>query len=270
VGRLTGRVAVVTGAGRGIGAATAQRFAAEGAALLLNDRDVEPLEAVAAALRREGARVAAVPGDCADPLVATRIADTAVEVHGTIDVLVCNAGGTADAPFHALDAEAWDAVDRDVVRSAVEAVRACLVEMRGRAQDELALHGRVAHQRKIITTAAASYLSGSPGQANLTAASGAVVGLTRTLARELGSFGITVNCVAPGFITTRLTAPRGAEDHLGVAEPIRQMTKAMTALGRYGTPEDVAGVHAFLASADADFVTGATIPVTGGMLGTCV
>jgi 3-oxoacyl-[acyl-carrier protein] reductase len=106
--------------------------------------------------------------------------------------------------------------------------------------------------------------------AALFAAAGAVVGLTRTLARELGSFGINVNAVAPGFIETRLTAALGADDAVGVAEPVRQMTKAMTALGRYGTPEDVARAHLFLASADADFVTGITLPVTGGMLGTCV
>ena len=136
------------------------------------------------------------------------------------------------------------------------------------ATAELARHGRVAWQRKITNTAAGALYTGNPGQANLAAGAGAVVRLTRTLARELGGFGINVNPVAPGFIDTRLTA--AADDGTGVPEPLRQMTKAMTALGRFGSPEDVARVHLFLASSDADFVTGVTIPVTGGLLGTAV
>lgn len=269
-GRLAGRVAVITGAGRGIGAATARLFAEEGAAVVINDRDAEPLEATAGLLRAAGERVAVAHGDCADPAVAKLIADTAVESHGTVDIVINNAGSVADGVFHALDDGDWDRVLHDQVRGAVATTRACLVEMRGRAQDELAEHGVIDHQRKVVLTAASAFLTGSPGQANLTAAAGAVVGLTRTLARELGGFGINVNAVAPGFIETRLTAAMGADDRLGVAESVRQMTKAMTALGRYGAPEDVARAHMFLASAEADFITGTTLPVTGGMLGTCV
>lgn len=270
MGRLAGRVAVITGAGRGIGAATARLFAAEGAAVALNDRDAEPLQDTAAQIRGAGGRVIAVPGSCADPVVAAELAERAVAELGTIDIVVTSAGSEVDAPFHTAPQDAWDTVDRDLVRSAVAGIRACLVELRGRAQDELALDGRVHHQRKVVLTTAASYLTGSPGQANLTAAAGALVGLTRTLARELGGFGINVNAVAPGFVETRLTAPQGSDDPHGVAMPIRQMAKAMTALGRYGTPEDVARAHLFLASADADFITGITLPVTGGMLGTCL
>jgi 3-oxoacyl-[acyl-carrier protein] reductase len=268
VARLAGRVAVITGAGRGIGAATARLFAAEGAALVLNDRDAEPLGATAEAVRADGGAVAAVAGDCAEGAVADRIAETAVGTHGTIDIVVCSAGTLADGVFHALDEASWSRVHRDLVQSAVATTRACLVELRGRAQDELVRDGRVAHQRKIVLTSAASALTGSPGQATLTTAAGAILGLNRTLARELGGFGINVNAVVPGFIETRLTASLGADGDVGVAEPVRQMTKAMTALGRHGSPEDVAKVHLFLASADADFVTGAAIPVTGGMFGT--
>lgn len=267
--RLSGRVAVITGAARGIGAATARLFAEHGAALVLNDRDATPLEETARGIRLGGAPVVVVAGDCADRQVADRIAETAVAAHGTIDIVVNNAGSLADGVFHALDDEAWAAVRHDLVDAAFATTRACLVELRGRAQDELARDGRVAHQRKVILTSAASALTGSPGQATLTTAAAAILGLNRTLARELGGFGINVNAVVPGFIETRLTAALDADGELGVAEPVRQMTKAMTALGRYGTPEDVARVHLFLASSDADFVTGASIPVTGGMLGTC-
>ncbi len=266
--RLTDRVAVITGAGRGIGAATAQLFATHGAGVIVNDRDAEVAEETARAVRDGGGRAIAVAGDCAAPGVARHLADSAIDEFGTIDIVVCSTGSMADGVFHTLDDDDWGSVHRDMVTAAVAVVRACLVEMRGRAQDELAASGSVAHQRKIILTSAASHATGSPGQANLTAAAGAVVGLTRTLARELGGFGINVNAVAPGFIETRLTAAQGADDRSGVAEPIRQMTKAMTALGRYGTPRDVAHAHLFLASGDSDFVTGVTLPVTGGMLGT--
>ena len=128
-------------------------------------------------------------------------------------------------------------------------------------------NGRVAYQRKIVNTSSSVAFTGNPGQANYTAAKGAIISLTRTLARELGPFGINVNAVAPGFIETRLTAVRADGDQLGIPEATRQMAIAITALGRAGTPADVANVHAFLAGPDSDFVTGVTIPVTGGQLG---
>lgn len=269
MGRLAGRVAVITGAGRGIGAATASRFAAEGARLALNDIDADAVEQVRAAVEAAGGTAVAVPGDVADAEVAARLHAAAVAELGGVDVVVANAGTTADAAFHALDADSWDLVYRACVLTTVAVVRAWLPALRDRVQAELAEHGRVAYQRKLTTTAAATYLTGNPGQANVTAAGGAVVGLTRTLARELGSLGVNVNAVAPGFIDTRLTAPQPAGGGLGQPEPVRQMTKAMTALGRHGTPEDVAAVHLFLASSDADFVSGITLPVAGGLLGTC-
>jgi 3-oxoacyl-[acyl-carrier protein] reductase len=139
--------------------------------------------------------------------------------------------------------------------------------MRQVAKAELKATGKVAYVRKIVNTSSSVAFTGNPGQANYTAAKGAIISLTRTLARELGPLGITVNAVAPGFIETRLTAAKGEDDELGVPEAMRQMAVAITALGRPGRPEDVAAVHAFLAGPDSDFVTGVTIPVTGGQLG---
>ena len=263
MGRLDGRVAIITGAARGIGEATARLFAAEGAALVLNDVDEEPLRAVAGEL---GAH--AVPGDVAAD--ADRIVEAALGAAGAVDVLVNNAGTRADAPFHLMTADEWDRVFGAILTGTLRMCQAVTPHFRDRAMAELAEDGQVAHQRKITNTAPASFLLGSPGQANLTAAGGAVVGLTRTLARELGGFGVNVNAVAPGFVETRLTAAEHPDGGLGIAEPLRQMTKAMTALGRYGAPDDLARVHLFLASSDADFVTGVTIPVAGGLLGTCV
>lgn len=268
-GRLDRRVAAVTGAGRGIGAATAERFAREGAALVLADRDEEPLESTARAVARYGMPVLTVPGDVSAPDVAARVAGRAVGELGGLDVVVNNAGWHHHAAFHALDAADWEAVDSAVYGATVAACRACVPRLRELAGAELAEAGQVSRVRKIVNTAAAAFLTGEPGDAPLAAAAGAVVGLTRVLARELGGFGVTVNAVVPGFVATRLTESEPpAAGGPGVAEPVRQLTKATTALGRVGEPADLAGVHAFLASDDADFVTGATIPVTGGLLGT--
>lgn len=230
---------------------------------MLVDHDTVPLAAVAADL--PGA--VAVPGDAADPAVATRAAEAARTTHGGLDVLIANAGTTHDGAFTELPDEAWRQVVRDGLDSAVATARACLAVMAAQARAELAAQdGATARHRAAVLTASAATLTGSPGQASLSAAGGAVLGLVRTLAREFGPYGITVNAVVPGFVETRLTAadPDGVS---GVPEPVRQMTRAMTALGRFGQPEEVAAVHAFLAS-DATFVTGAAIPVTGGLLGT--
>ena len=108
---------------------------------------------------------------------------------------------------------------------------------------------------------------GNPGQFNYTAAKGALIAVTKTLARELGPFGINVNAVAPGFVETRLTAAKKEGDTFGIPDQMRDMARAIISLGRLGEPEDVANVTAFLASADSDFVSGVTIPVTGGQLG---
>ncbi len=109
--------------------------------------------------------------------------------------------------------------------------------------------------------------TGNPGQYNYTAAKGAIISTTKTLARELGPFGINVNAVAPGFIETRMTAAKQPGESVGIPEEMRQVARSLVSLGRLGVPEDIAKVHAFLVSSDADYISGVTIPVTGGQLG---
>jgi len=243
-------------------------LAAEGAAVCLGDVDDAPLTAVVRDIARTGGRAVGVPGDCADPEVADALA-AAAGAFGDLDVVVANAGTARDAPFHELDPADWDLVTRAGLGATRGVLRACVPLMRARATEELARDGRVHHQRKITTTVSSGAFTGGPGGSALSAAGGAILALTRTLARELGAFGVNVNAVVPGFIATRMTAPQTVDEPtVGVPESVRQLTKAMTALGRHGTPEDVARVHLFLVSPDSDFVTGAAIPVTGGLLGT--
>jgi 3-oxoacyl-[acyl-carrier protein] reductase len=139
--------------------------------------------------------------------------------------------------------------------------------MREVAKKELAEKGEVSYYRKITMTSSSVGISGNPGQANYTAAKGAIISLTKTLARELGPFRINVNAIAPGFIETRLTAPKQEGSELGIPEPLRNMAVGLIAVGRAGRPEDVANAHLFLCSSEADFVSGVVLPVTGAQLG---
>lgn len=258
---------MITGAGRGIGRATALRFAAEGAAVLVNDVDPEPADETAAVILDAGGSASVSTDDAVGLDGAQALVDRAVAEFGGIDILVNNAGLTRDRMFHNLDDARWDLVFDANLRTAFHATLAALTHMRESAKRETAERGTPAYHRKLTFTTSYAALVGNPGQANYTAAKGAIIGLTKTLARELGPFHINVNAVAPGFIETRLTAVKEEGSELGIPEHLRQLALMTIALGRYGSPEDVAGVHLFLASQDADYVTGVVLPVTGGQLG---
>jgi len=266
--RLAGRTALVTGAGRGIGAATATRLAEDGARVFVNDLDAVLAQSVADEIVAAGGEARAFPADLLDVGAIDRMVASLVELWGVPDVVVNNAGTTRDRMFHRMDAETFAfGVDANLT-TAVNVTRACVATMRSAAKVEIERAGSPSHVRKIVFTSSVAALTGNPGQANYTAAKGALIALAKTLAQELGPFGITVNVVAPGFVETRLTAANDdGRGDLGIPSSVREQVRGLIALGRLGQPSDIAAVHAFLASSDSDFMSGVTLPVTGGQFG---
>ncbi|GAC1331898.1 MAG: 3-oxoacyl-[acyl-carrier-protein] reductase [Mycobacteriales bacterium] len=266
-GRLDGKVAIITGAGRGIGRATAQRLAADGVRVVVNDVDSEPAHETVDLIKAAGGEVTVSLANTVDFSAAKEMVAATVGAYGQLDIVVNNAGITRDKMFHNMDETMFDLVIDVNLRTAFHTTLAAMPHMREVAKKEIAANGKVAYNRKLTFTSSVAALTGNPGQFNYTAAKGAIIATTKTLARELGPFGINVNAVAPGFIETRLTASKESGAELGIPEALRTMAIAMISLGRPGLPEDIANAHAFLVSPDSDFISGVTLPVTGGQFG---
>lgn len=253
MGRLEGRVAFVTGAGRGIGAATALRLAEEGARVALADIDAENCQQVAAELSRIGSEGLVLHCDVADSAMVQEAVDRAASHFGRLDILVNNAGVIRDNLLFKMSEDDWDTVIDVHLKGAFLCSRAAqkyMVEQR---------YGR------IVSLSSASAL-GNRGQANYSAAKAGLQGFTRTLAIELGPFGITVNAVAPGFIDTEMTRSTARRQGLDPEEVIANAAKTIP-VRRVGQPRDVANVICFLCSEEAGFVSGQIIYVAGGPRG---
>ena len=243
---LNEKISLVTGSSRGIGAAVARELARRGSTVVVNYRSDEAgATAVCAAIQEAGGTCSLQQADVSAGAEAAALVKEVLREHGQIDILVNNAGLTRDGLLLSMKADDWDIVIRTNLTSVYQVTRPVVRSMiRKRA-------GRIINVSSVVG------LLGQAGQANYAASKAGLLGFTKSLARELGSRGITVNAVAPGFIPTALTAvlpPEHMEHIIGE-----------TPLGRMGTPEEVAKAVAFLASDDAAFITGQTLSVDGGL-----
>jgi 3-oxoacyl-[acyl-carrier protein] reductase len=248
--RFADRVAIVTGAAQGIGAATARRLAGEGARVAVVDLDADRSAATADEIKASGGVATGYGCDVTDPEAVTAMVDAVVAEHGRLDILINNAGITRDNMLFKMPAAEWNSVLTTNLSSMFYCCQA--------AQK----HMVQARYGKIVNLSSRSAL-GNRGQVNYAAAKAGVQGLTATLAIELGPFNINVNAVAPGYIATAMTAATATR--VGAApEDHQKMAAESTPLRRVGQPEEVASVIAFLASDDASYVSGQTLYINGG------
>ena len=246
MGLLAGKTALITGATRGIGRAIALRFAAEGADVAFTYRSQhEAAQSLVSELEAMGVRAKAYTSDAASFEDAHKVVEDVKETFGRIDVLVNNAGITKDGLMMRMDEAQWDAVIDTNLKSAFNFIHACTPVM--------------ARQRSgsIISMSSVVGVSGNAGQCNYSASKAGLIGLTKSMAKEMGPRGIRANCIAPGFIATDMTG--------ALPENVRQEWEKQIPLRRGGTPEDVAGVAVFLASDLARYVTGQVVNCCGGM-----
>ena len=244
---LEGKIAIVTGASRGIGRAIAATLAAEGATVVVNyQANAAAAEEVVSAITAAGGRALAVAADVSDTAAAEGLIKAAIDAYGHIDIVVNNAGTTRDTLLLSMKEEQWDVVLATNLKSVFNVCKAAARPMLRRKQG-----GR------IINISSVSGIVGQPGQTNYAASKAGIIGFSKSLAKELGSRGITVNVVAPGFVLTDLTA--------GLSDELVQQTLGYIPLGRWGQAQEIAHAVAFLASDRASYITGEVLRVDGGI-----
>lgn len=272
--KLDGKVALVSGSGRGIGRAIALKLASEGARVVVNDLDPEPAHETVAAITASGAEAVACPGSVVAPDFPDAFVKTAVDTYGGIDIVVNNAGFTWDNVIQKMSDEQWHAVIDVHLTAPFRLLRAAAEVIRPAAKRE-AEAGQAVY-RKVVNISSISGLFGNAGQTNYSTGKAGIVGMTMALAKEWGRYKVNVNCVAFGFIKTRMTQPidkdnpptinvDGRELDVGVQPEMIAFMERMIPLGRAGTPEDAADAVYLFCIPESNYISGQTVVCGGGL-----
>ncbi|MCF8208063.1 MAG: SDR family oxidoreductase [Rhodoferax sp.] len=272
--KLEGKVAVITGSGRGIGRAIALKLASEGARIVVNDLDAEPAQETIQAIMDIGGQAVSCVGSIAAPDFADRFIGTAIGEYKGLDIIINNAGYTWDSVIQKMTDEQWYAMLDCHLTAPFRILRAAQPVIRSLSKTEAESGHR--NVRKVVNISSVAGLFGNAGQTNYASAKAGIVGMTQTLAKEWGRMNVTVNCVAYGLIKTRLTTSVAGESSanidgrdikLGVNPDLMAMMERAIALGRGGTPEEAAGAVYLLCIPESDYVSGQTLMCSGGLTG---
>lgn len=273
-GKLDGKVALISGSGRGIGRSIALKLASEGARVVINDLDETPANETVAEIRALGGQAVACVGNVTASDFADRFIGTAVEQFKGLDIIINNAGYTWDSVIQKMTDEQWYAMIDCHLTAPFRILRAAQPVIRALVKADQAADRRVI--RKVVNTSSMAGLFGNAGQTNYATAKAGVVGMTQTLAKEWGRINVTVNCVAYGLIKTRLTASTlehttanidGREIKVGVNPGLMELMEQTIPLGRGGTPDEAAGAVYLFCIPESDYVSGQTLVCSGGLTG---
>ena len=273
LGKLEGKVAIVSGSGRGIGRALALKLASDGARVVVNDLDAGPADETVAAVRAAGGKATACVGNVTAADFGERFVKMAIDEFGGLDIIINNAGYTRDAVIQKQTDEQFQSMLDVHVVAPFRILRAAAEPLRLFAKEEAAAGREVI--RKVVNISSMAGTNGNAGQVNYSSAKSALVGMTKTLSKEWGRYKVCVNCVAFGFIETRLTKPiedpetrieiEGQTIQAGVPGAMLGQLKTMVPLGRAGTPEEAAGGVYLLCIPESDYVSGQVLLVGGGV-----
>lgn len=272
--KLAGKVALVTGSGRGIGRAIALKLASEGARVVVNDIDAVPAQEAVRMIEEIGSGAVACVGDVTEADFGSRLVTTALERFGAIDIIVNNAGYAWDSVVHKMTDEQWYAMIDVHATAPFRVLRAAADYLRDAAKKEKDAGKRV--NRKVVNISSIAAMFGNAGQTGYAAGKAAVIGITHTLAKEWGRYNVNVNCVAFGLIQTRMTAAIGSgemaarigerEIKIGIPPEFLEFMNKAIPLGRGGTPEEAAGAVYLFCTPESDYISGQVVLVSGGFV----
>jgi Dehydrogenases with different specificities (related to short-chain alcohol dehydrogenases) len=272
--KLEGKVALVTGSGRGIGRAIALKLAEEGARLVVNDLDAEPAHETLELVKRFGTEAVACVGNVTETQFGERFVESALKNYGAVDIIINNAGYTWDNVIQKMNDEQWQSIIEVHLTAPFRILRAAAEFIRNAAKKEAA-EGREVF-RKVVNISSISGLCGNAGQVNYAAAKAGIVGATKALSKEWGRYRVNVNCVAFGFIKTRLSESpahgdatveiEGKKIKIGVNEDLIAAAESMIPLGRFGTPEEAAGAVYLFCLPESNYISGQTVVCSGGFM----